>query len=305
MLVRFAFNANLVSSTVIIAICFIYFAHRCIDAIPAVKPTTCGKQHIIRNSKVVGGNDTYDGEFPWTVSVRRNGAHHCGGVIINRRWVLTAAHCVQNKLVKSYQIRIGEYHLHRHDYHSKDYALDKIIIHENYQGIIKATNSNTADIALLRTSSDLSLNEYAWPVCFPNEDQSFAGEDAVVVGWGKVSEKSDFYSEKLQKAKIAVVDNVVCQQWFRMAGREMNIRENIICAGYRQGGKDACHGDSGGPLLYKMNDKWSVIGVVSTGIGCARPLLPGLYSRVSYYKKWIEKHTSDVKLITKANSKSK
>lgn len=67
----------------------------------------------------------------------------------------------------------------------------------------------------------------------------------------------------------------------------MNIHSEMLCAGWRNGERDACHGDSGGPLLAKIKGRWYVLGVVSTGIGCARPLLPGLYSRVSSYSKWI------------------
>jgi len=259
--------------------------------------TICGKQHIQRSSKVVGGNDTYDGEFPWTVSVRRNDHHHCGGVIVSSRWVLTAAHCVQSRQPSAFMIRIGEYDLIRPDYHSKDYAVEKVVIHDNYSGIIKSslTSINGADIALVKTRKDIVMSEYAWPVCFPDTDtnSTFAGHDAIVVGWGKRNEKSDAYSDRLQKAKLSIIDNKVCRHWFRLAGRDMNIDEKIVCAGYRDGGKDACHGDSGGPLLSKIDDQWCVIGVVSTGIGCARPLLPGLYSRVSSYVDWIEKYTTE------------
>ena len=156
---------------------------------------------------------------------------------------------------------------------------------------------NSADIALLKTKSDIVMSEYAWPVCFPSSEksieESFAGHDAVVIGWGKRNEKSDVYSDRLQKVKVSIIDNKLCRHWFRLAGRDMPINEKLICAGYRDGGKDACHGDSGGPLLSKISDQWSVIGVVSTGIGCARPLLPGLYSRVSSYVNWIEKSTNE------------
>ena len=269
----------------------------CTPLLPGAESTkSCGRQHVVqRTSKVVGGNETYDGEFPWTVSVRRNDHHHCGGVIVASRWILTAAHCVQSRVPSSFIIRIGEFDLHRPDYHTTDYSVEKIVIHENYSGLIKSSlsNINGADIALIKTKRNIIMNEHAWPVCFPSVDHTYSGQEAIVVGWGKSHEKSDSYSERLQKAKLPIIDNNVCRHWFRMAGRDMPINEKIICAGYKDGGRDACHGDSGGPLLSKINDQWSVIGVVSTGIGCARPFLPGLYSRVSSYHEWILKHTTD------------
>lgn len=254
----------------------------------------CGKQHIQRSSKVVGGNDTYDGEFPWTVSIRRNDHHHCGGVIVGVRWILTAAHCVQSRASSTFIIRIGEFDLHRPDHYTKDYAVEKIVIHENYSGLIKSSLSsiNGADIALIKTRKDIAMNEYAWPVCIA-DDKDVPNHEAVVVGWGKSHEKSDSYSERLQKARLPIIENKVCRHWFRVAGRDMQINDRIICAGFRDGGRDACHGDSGGPLLAKIDDQWSVIGVVSTGIGCARPFLPGLYSRVSSYHDWIQKYTQE------------
>lgn len=133
----------------------------------------------------------------------------------------------------------------------------------------------------------------AWPVCFPNKEAgNFSGHDAIVIGWGKLNEKSDDFSNELQKVKLTIIDNKQCQNWFRQAGRDMLIDDRLICAGFKNGGKDACHGDSGGPLLSKINGQFVVVGVVSTGIGCARPLLPGLYSRVSSYMDWIESYVA-------------
>ena len=280
------------SSSLFLAINLILITGSLVLVLSAPSFTICGKQHIVRSSKVVGGNDTYDGEFPWTVSIRRYEHHHCGGVIVGVRWILTAAHCVQSRSPSSFIVRIGEFDLHRPDHHSRDYAVDKIVIHENYSGLIKSSLSsiNGADIALVKTKRDIIMNEYAWPVCIASEE-SLSNPEAVVVGWGKSHEKSDSYSERLQKARLPIIENKICRHWFRVAGRDMHINDRIICAGFRDGGRDACHGDSGGPLLTKIDDQWSVIGVVSTGIGCARPFLPGLYSRVSSYHDWIEKIT--------------
>ena len=195
----------------------------------------CGKQLVPRNSRVVSGNDSYAGEFPWTVSVRRNGDHHCGGVIIAKKWILTAAHCVHNRAPSSFLVRIGEFYLYHQDFHSRDYTVYKIIVHSDYSGIFKSQSINNADIALLKTRSDIRFNEYAWPVCVPSSDINFTEQEATVVGWGKKSEKSEAYSDVLQKARLSIIDNRVCRNWYRAAGRTIPIHENIICAGYQEG----------------------------------------------------------------------
>lgn len=269
--------------------------------------SSCGRQQVIvREPRIVGGNNTYEGEFPWAVSIQRHGNHHCGGVIVGRRWVLTAAHCVRSQLVGNLVVRTGGHTLSRsinniNSHLERDYLVEQIVMHDDFSRYDNLTasqmkssaNTNNADIALLKLKSDIQWNELAWPVCFPDrESGNFSGHDAIVIGWGKLSEKSEDFSNELQKVKLNIIDNKVCQNWFRQAGREMPIDDRIICAGFKNGGKDACHGDSGGPLLSKINGHYVVVGVVSTGIGCARPLLPGLYSRVSSYISWIERHIS-------------
>lgn len=268
--------------------------------------SVCGRQQASnREPRIVGGNISYEGEFPWAVSIQRHGNHHCGGVIVGRRWILTAAHCVRSQILGNLIIRTGGNTLTRslnslNSHLERDYLVDQIIMHDDFSRYDNlssthlkpsTTTTNNADIALLRLKHEIHWNELAWPVCFPNKDAgNFSGHDAIVIGWGKLNEKSEDFSNDLQKVKLTIIDNKVCQNWFRQAGREMPIDDRIICAGYKNGGKDACHGDSGGPLLSKINGQYVVVGVVSTGIGCARPLLPGLYSRVSSYISWIEKH---------------
>lgn len=266
----------------------------------------CGRQQVSnREPRIVGGQISYEGEYPWAVSIQRHGNHHCGGVIVGRRWILTAAHCVRSQMISNLIVRTGGNTLTRssnsiNSHLERDYSVDQIVMHDEFsrydnltsnQLKISASTTNNADIALIKLKHDIHWNELAWPVCFPNKDAgNFSGHDAIVIGWGKLNEKSEDFSNDLQKVRLTIIDNKVCQNWFRQAGREMPIDDRIICAGFKSGGKDACHGDSGGPLLSKINGQYVVVGVVSTGIGCARPLLPGLYSRVSSYINWIEKY---------------
>jgi secreted trypsin-like serine protease len=88
----------------------------------------------------------------------------------------------------------------------------------------------------------------------------------------------------LRKAAVPVVDTRVCNEPASYNGA---IREHMLCAGHKQGGTDSCQGDSGGPLVLRGSDGPVLVGVVSWGVGCARKLKYGVYTRVADYRRWI------------------
>lgn len=94
----------------------------------------------------------------------------------------------------------------------------------------------------------------------------------------------------LQEVDLPILNNTECQKMFVRSGNKKPIIESFICAGYEQGRKDSCGGDSGGPLSVKRtNGQWVLAGTVSHGIKCALPDQPGVYMRTSYYKPWIDR----------------
>lgn len=269
--------------------------------IGAVIPVACGKQQV-RNGRIVNGEDAYDGEFPWTVSILFHGDHGCGGAIIGRRWILTAAHCVQRYELHHIKVRVGEYNLYKPEdkHRSRDFTVDRLtIVHPNF-----TTSDFYNDIALLHLTKTIQYDSYAWPICLPAAAplpgfpgsplfREETGTRATVAGWGWTNEpdKGGRLAERMQKVTVVVHNGSTCQSWYNEAGKgKVKIGSMQMCAGYKDGLRDSCQGDSGGPLMVKENGQWTIIGVVSAGIGCARPLLPGLYTKVSHFVPWINRH---------------
>jgi secreted trypsin-like serine protease len=95
--------------------------------------------------------------------------------------------------------------------------------------------------------------------------------------------------EVLQIVNVPILSNEECERMYKTARQKIVFRDTILCAGYAIGGKDSCEGDSGGPLAVRdgPESKWTLAGIVSNGVKCAEPNLPGIYTRISEYRNWI------------------
>ncbi|KAI8521417.1 Suppressor of tumorigenicity 14 protein [Branchiostoma belcheri] len=182
-------------------------------------------------SRVVGGEDARQGSWPWQVSMLLYGSSHvCGGSIIAPNWIATAAHCVDsNRSPGSWTIRVGSHRRQSTDSTQRDHSVSRVIMHENY-------NSNLIDndIALMKLSSSITFDDYASPVCLPTVDVT-GGTMCYTTGWGSTGGSS--LPNILQQGKVPVVDRSTCNSGSYYNGQ---ITNNMICAGYRQGGVDAC-----------------------------------------------------------------
>uniref|UniRef100_A0A8C1JEV1 Suppression of tumorigenicity 14b n=1 Tax=Cyprinus carpio TaxID=7962 RepID=A0A8C1JEV1_CYPCA len=248
----------------------------------------CGTKPY-KSSRIVGGKDSNEGEWPWQVSLHMNTQGHvCGASVISNRWLVTAAHCVQdNEKFKYSQPDQWEVYLgllnQGETSKSTLKRVKRIISHPHYDHL-----SYDNDIALMELDSPVTLSQNIWPICLPEATHDFpAGKSVWITGWGKQREEVDAVAAVLQKAEVRIINTTVCSRLM-----DDGITPRMICAGVLSGGVDACQGDSGGPMTStESNGRMFLAGVVSWGDGCGRRNRPGIYTRVTEYRSWIRQMT--------------
>ncbi|CAG2116201.1 unnamed protein product, partial [Medioppia subpectinata] len=161
-----------------------------------------------------------------------------------------------------------------------------VVVHKDYvdKGFIN-------DIALLRLNEPINYSKHVRPVCRPTEAEDVSKwhrQLCTTVGWGKLFEHGRIFPDTLQEVKLPVISTEECRKRTLFLPL-YKITDNMFCAGYDRGGRDACLGDSGGPLMcQKRNGKWFLLGVTSNGDGCGRAGRPGVYTKVAKYMDWID-----------------
>jgi len=224
-------------------------------------------------TRIINGEMADINEYPFMVSLQDSMGHFCGGSLIAKNVVLSAAHCQGG----DYEIALG-----RHDVSNGGQVIQvhREVPHEDYDA---STTDHDFMLVFLATPAELVENEVG--LVRLNDDPSVpaAGDIVTVMGWG-VTETGDL-SDVLMEVDVDVITNEDCE--ISSDGTDNyngQITENMLCA--MDTGEDSCQGDSGGPLVI-LGDTPTQVGVVSWGIGCADPNFPGVYSRISQAYDWI------------------
>lgn len=186
------------------------------------------------------------------------------------------------------KVRFGEWDVHREDefYPHIEKFVHEIIVHPEF-----FPGNLINDIALIRVDSPVDLNNpHVAPICLPDPYDNFVGQRCWVTGWGKNAfGHQGEYQSVLKEVDLPVVANGACEHALRQTrlGAHYRLHAGFMCAG-GEPGKDACEGDGGSPLVCDVAGVWKVAGLVSWGIGCGQPGVPGVYASVPFHRPWID-----------------
>ncbi|CAN7985161.1 unnamed protein product [Ixodes pacificus] len=286
---------------------------------------SCGRRHINNtvSARIINGSDAEPGNWPWMVGLYTpDDELHCGGVLIHRQYVLTAAHCFRNRNASFLTARLGstnktelkdcpketdqrDFAEQSNNIESKAVGSVQVICVEIAQVCIPDQENCTffmEDIAVLRLKTPVNLTDNIQPICLPeNCVEPSLTVATYIAGWGKVEknkegekgEDGSSQNEEREEPTSELWISVQTVPTWTLRERKITLINSTTCQKQLNrsvpyhtmcstGG--TCDGDSGGPLMYESNGTWFLVGIHSAGSpNCYEPQLPGRHIKVSYY----------------------
>ncbi|XP_010349432.1 kallikrein-7 [Saimiri boliviensis] len=219
------------------------------------------------SDKIIDGAPCTQGSHPWQVALLNGNQLHCGGVLVGESWVLTAAHCKMNV----YTVYLGSDKL-------GDRKAQRITAWTSFRHPDYNTQTHANDLMLVKLSRPARLSSTVKKVQLPSSCDP-PGTTCTVSGWGTTTSPDVTFPSNLMCVDVKLISNQECSKVYKDL-----LDSSMLCAGIPDSKKNACNGDSGGPLMCRG----TLQGLVSWGtFPCSQGNNPGVYTQVCKFTKWI------------------
>ncbi|KAK3918744.1 Chymotrypsin BI [Frankliniella fusca] len=233
--------------------------------------------------KIFNGDVATRTQFPYQAAIYIDLSVFCGGSLINEKWVLTAAHCVDGGNVWYVLLGVTESLTPKQD-GRRTYITRGGVRHPDYNSKFIIN-----DIGLIQLMRPATLSEYIQTIPLTPKNKNYIGTLPTVSGFGRTDDtNASPVSPVLHYTSLPVVKNEVCSDAY---GSKTGDDPSVICL--RAEGTSSCKGDSGGPLVLQGDDgKVFQIGTVSFGAkaGCTVGMPVG-YGNLAMFIDWISSTT--------------
>eukprot|EP00581_Thalassiosira_minuscula_P002467 CAMPEP_0183739474 /NCGR_PEP_ID=MMETSP0737-20130205/57136_1 /TAXON_ID=385413 /ORGANISM="Thalassiosira miniscula, Strain CCMP1093" /LENGTH=341 /DNA_ID=CAMNT_0025974291 /DNA_START=123 /DNA_END=1148 /DNA_ORIENTATION=- len=235
-------------------------------------------RELKKDDRIIGGTAATQGQYSFAVALQDRLGLFCGGSLIAKDVILTAAHCQG----PPFDVVVGRRNLSKND--GQVIPIKKQLPHPRYND--RRTDNDFMLVFLKRavTAKNVDLVKLNSQSSVPS-----VGARVTAMGWGDTDSRDNVsrLSNVLMKVQVNVLSNDECEDSSdRYQSYYGSITKNMLCA--KANRKDSCQGDSGGPLVLKRGGQDVQVGIVSWGIDCASQYFPGVYARVSSAYEWIE-----------------
>ncbi|NXH80644.1 OVCH2 protein, partial [Edolisoma coerulescens] len=193
-------------------------------------------------TRIVGGNQVKQGSHPWQVSLKRRQKHFCGGTIVSAQWVFTAAHCTQDRNLLQYlHVTAGEHDLRLRENSEQTLPVKPVIQHPKFD----SRTPMNYDIALLKLDGTFNFRKArvscssVLPARLPHPGEKFeAGYICTACGWGCLKENG-LLPQVLYEVNLPILNSRECSRALSTLKKPIQ-GDTIMCAGFPDGGRDAC-----------------------------------------------------------------
>jgi len=261
------------------------------------------KSSRYRSSDQVGKRQTIHGpfghtagqnEFPWQVLIKtkKENKFKCGGTLIEKDYVLTAAHCFSPTDAQKpsiFNVRLGVWRQYDRDGNAQEIPIKKIIRHEHYNG---ATMENDIALIQLAKRADCSLR-YVGTACLPNLGDDYQGsENCWGSGWGDWYKPAPAGAQPNELQKV--IGKIPDDMFVKRAWPDEFLPGMIgFTAPFTFEGETGSFSrrDSGGPVVCPSKSKrnrYDVVGIIGWGSHDIKSKKPEILNSVTYHLVWIK-----------------